>query len=121
MKKYRFTLKNIILLLPLFFSFNLLIAQGPNPTSLSEVELNKMVDALSLEEQIAQLMMVAMYPKQGESHQEEIIQLIQEYKIGGLIVFQGTSRQIQDDLTTYQSYSEIPLLTSIDGEWGPGM
>jgi len=85
------------------------------------MELNKKVDALSIEEQIAQLMMVAMYPKEGESHQNEIIRLIQEYKIGGLIVFQGTSRQVQEDLTTYQSFSEIPLLTSIDGEWGPGM
>ena len=121
MKKYHFTLKKIILHLPLLFLFHSLIAQVPISASISEMELNKKVDALSIEEQIAQLMMVAMYPKEGESHQNEIIRLIQEYKIGGLIVFQGTSRQVQEDLTTYQSFSEIPLLTSIDGEWGPGM
>jgi beta-glucosidase-like glycosyl hydrolase/CubicO group peptidase (beta-lactamase class C family) len=114
-------LKKIFLILPLLFLFAFLSAQSVSiPASLS-AELDKEVNALSLDEQIAQLMMVAMYPKQGELHQNELAKLIKEDKIGGLIVFQGTSKEVQEQLIQFQSLSSIPLLTAIDGEWGPGM
>ena len=84
-------------------------------------QVDSLVDALSLRDQIAQLMMVAMYPKKGTGHDAEIDRLIKDYHIGGLIVFQGTPEQTVKKLNKFQSESTIPLLTAIDAEWGPSM
>ena len=112
-------MKKYIWLFSLLFTINLASAQ--NSIYKSSSTLNAQVDKMTLREQVSQLMMVAMYPKQGEDHHPKISALIENEKIGGLIVFQGTSEQVRSRLTSYQAESTIPLLTSIDGEWGPGM
>lgn len=73
---------------------------------------------MTLDEKIGQLFMVAAYSNRGEDHTEEILSLIENQHIGGLIFFQGgPGRQI--DLTNqYQSKSKVPLLIGMDAEWG---
>ncbi|HRA17559.1 MAG TPA: hypothetical protein PLZ24_10500, partial [Flavobacteriales bacterium] len=44
--------------------------------------------SLSLEQRIAQLMMVAAYSNQDAKHIADIDQLVKQYGIGGLIFFQ---------------------------------
>lgn len=112
-------MKKYIWLFSFFFTLNLVSGQTRNYKTSSALDLK--VSEMTLREQVAQLMMVAMYPKQGEDHHSNIADLIKKEKIGGLIVFQGTSEQVRSRLQSYQSISTIPLLTSIDGEWGPGM
>jgi beta-glucosidase-like glycosyl hydrolase/CubicO group peptidase (beta-lactamase class C family) len=89
------------------------------PSKLTEID--KTLDDMSLREQVSQLMMVAFYPKKDSSHVNSIKSLIEKEKIGGLIVFQGTRQQVKKNLNIFQNSSELPLLTSIDGEWGSGM
>ena len=86
-----------------------------------ERKVDSILNKMSLEDQIAQLMMVAMYPKKGKEHDQEIENLIKEYHIGGLIVFQGSPYLVTTKLNKFQASSKIPLITSIDGEWGPAM
>ncbi len=86
-----------------------------------ERKVDSIISQMSLEEQIAQLMMVAMYPKKGKEHDREIEDLIKQYHIGGLIVFQGSPYLVTTKLNRFQAASNIPLITSIDGEWGPAM
>lgn len=86
-----------------------------------ERKVDSVLDQLSLRDQIAQLMMVAMYPKKGKEHDLEIENLIKQYHIGGLIVFQGSPYLVTTKLNKFQSESKTPLITSIDGEWGPAM
>jgi beta-N-acetylhexosaminidase len=78
--------------------------------------------SMSDDEKIAQLFMVAAYSnKTNNLHQEELAKLIEKYKIGGLIYFQGGPvRQAKMD-NYLQSKSKVPLLISIDGEWGLAM
>ena len=76
---------------------------------------------LSPEERIAQLIMVAAYSNRGEEHKAEIIKLINEQKIGGLIFFQGDPATQVKLMNTYQAVSDVPLLGAIDAEWGLGM
>lgn len=83
--------------------------------------IDSLLKTLTLEEQIAQLMMVAVYPKKGEVHDKAIDQIISEYKVGGIIVFQGKAEQVVEKINRFQNGSEIPLLTAIDAEWGPAM
>jgi len=68
-------------------------AQNSEPVTpeFLQYENSKWVDSimktLSPDERIAQLIMVAAYSNRGEEHKEEILKLIKEQKIGGLIFF----------------------------------
>jgi beta-glucosidase-like glycosyl hydrolase/CubicO group peptidase (beta-lactamase class C family) len=84
-------------------------------------KVDSILNQMSLRDQIAQLLMVAMYPNKDESHDKGIENLIDQYHIGGLIVFQGSPEQATIKLNKFQALSKVPLLTAIDGEWGPGM
>lgn len=76
---------------------------------------------LTLEEKIGQLFMVAAYSNRGKEHVDNIVSLIEKQKIGGLIFFQGGPNRQANLTNYYQSLSKIPLLISIDGEWGISM
>ncbi|MGE0090414.1 MAG: glycoside hydrolase family 3 N-terminal domain-containing protein [Bacteroidales bacterium] len=90
-----------------------------------DADQNRWVDSvmkkLSLDEQIAQLFMVAAYSNKDQDHIDDIAQLVEKNKIGGLIFFQGGPVRQAKLTNYYQSISEIPLLIAIDGEWGLGM
>jgi len=76
---------------------------------------------LSPDERIAQLFMVAAYSNKDKKHVNEIKKLVKEYKIGGLIFFQGGPVREARLTNEYQKISKVPLLISIDGEWGLAM
>ena len=78
--------------------------------------------SLSDDEKIAQLFMVAAYSnKKNNYHRDQLAKLIEDYKIGGLIYFQGGPVR-QAEMDNYlQAQSKVPLLISIDGEWGLAM
>ncbi|MCC7302019.1 MAG: serine hydrolase [Bacteroidia bacterium] len=77
--------------------------------------------SLSPEERIAQLFMVAAYSNKDAKHEAEIEKLIREQKIGGLIFFQGGPARQASLTNRFQRKSKVPLMISIDGEWGLAM
>lgn len=83
--------------------------------------VDSIMKSLSPEERIAQLIMVAAYSNRGENHKQEILKLIKEQKIGGLIFFQGDPETQVRLMNDYQAASKVPLLGAIDAEWGLGM
>ncbi|MFC6860719.1 glycoside hydrolase family 3 N-terminal domain-containing protein [Zunongwangia atlantica] len=83
--------------------------------------VDSVMQKLSPNERIAQLIMVAAYSNRDSKHKEEILKLIKEQKIGGLIFFQGTAKKQVQLMNDYQLVSEVPLLGAIDAEWGLGM
>ncbi len=114
---------SFLLIVALFFGTNIL-AQEQKPPFL-EYQNSKWVDSimenLTPNERIAQLIMVAAYSNRGAEHKQEILKLIREQKVGGLIFFQGDARTQADLMNDYQLVSEVPLLGAIDAEWGLGM
>lgn len=76
---------------------------------------------LSLDEKIAQLMMIEVRPSKGREHLEEVDTLISRYKVGGVIFFKTDAQNLFLSAQKYQSLSRIPLLVGIDGEWGVSM
>src|SRR5690554_1078570 len=50
---------------------------------------DSIVQTLSREEKIAQLIMIPVYSNKDRVHEDSISRLVQEYKVGGLIYFQG--------------------------------
>ena len=58
-------------------------------TTKQEAWTDSIFNALSPEERLGQLFMVAAYSNRNEEHYQEIDKLITEYNVGGLIFFQG--------------------------------
>ena len=81
----------------------------------------KELEKMTLEEKIAQLMMIRVYSNKDGKYEQDIIDEIAKFQPGGVCFFQGGPvRQI--NLTNrLQKVSKIPLLVAIDGEWGPSM
>lgn len=76
---------------------------------------------LTPDERIAQLFMVAAYSNKDKAHTAEIKKLVSQYKIGGLIFFQGGPLRQARLTNYYQKVSKVPLFVSIDAEWGLAM
>ncbi len=89
------------------------------------ISQNKWVDSvmnnLSEEERIAQLLMVSAYSNKDKNHTDKIESLIKDYKIGGLMFLQGGPVRQARLTNKYQSISETPLMIAIDAEWGISM
>lgn len=85
------------------------------------VWVDKIFTTLTVEERIAQLFMVAAYSNRDIEHTKSIDKLIKTYKIGGLIFFQGGPIRQANLTNRFQKESKVPLLISIDGEWGLAM
>ena len=110
----------------LFFSFlNIsLVALSQNKPVFLDQETawaDSLLKTLSSEERIAQLFVVAAYSNKDLNHRDEIINLIENYKIGGLMFLQGGPVRQAQLTNLYQSRSNIPLMIAIDGEWGVAM
>ncbi|MDO4727853.1 MAG: glycoside hydrolase family 3 N-terminal domain-containing protein [Bacteroidota bacterium] len=88
-------------------------------------EKNQWVDSvykeMTLDEKIGQLFMVAAYSNKDEKHAEAMDYLIEKFKIGGLIFFQGGPVRQAKLTNRFQAKSKIPLFIGIDAEWGLSM
>ena len=107
-----------ILILLLFSS--VLFAQKKSNLS-QETWVDSVYNQLSFDEKVGQLFMVAAYSNKDETHYKSIDKLIEEYKIGGLIFFQGGPVRQAKLTNRYQAKSKIPIFVGIDAEWGLSM
>lgn len=87
-------------------------------------ESNRWVDSvyqkLSLEEKIAQLMIVrANQP--DKPYNPEIEKWIEQYNIGGVTFFKGNPKSQVFQTNKWQQKARTPMLISIDAEWGLAM
>jgi len=93
----------------------------PYTDNVSNDWVDSTLNTLSLREKLAQFFMVAVYPKHSEAHFRHIDSLVAKHGIGGIIVFQGNRDQAVKAINRAQSKAELPLLVSMDAEWGPSM
>ncbi|MCC6754708.1 MAG: serine hydrolase [Saprospiraceae bacterium] len=93
--------------------------------SAQPVEARRWVDStlsvLSLREKIGQLFVIRSFardtPEVGGVEED----LIVRYGVGGVCFFKGTTEHLSARTRHYQRAAKVPLLMSIDGEWGLGM
>lgn len=124
------SIKNHFLRLPLVLTAVLMIPflgftqppadQQPDPDP-GKIWVDSVMQTLSTRERIAQLINVAAYSNRDAEFEDSISHLIKKYKIGGLIFFQGGPVRQARLTNRYQQETEVPLLISIDAEWGLGM
>lgn len=76
---------------------------------------------LTPRERIAQIFVPCVNPKNLSAAQGVINQLVGKDKVGGLIFNSGSASDYVDMINYAQSRSRIPLMMTIDGEWGVAM
>ncbi len=77
--------------------------------------------SMTVEERITQLIMIPVYSNKDQVHIDSISKLVRNYKVGGLIFFQGGPVRQAQMTNRFQKESKIPLMISIDAEWGLAM
>ncbi|PRZ22869.1 glycoside hydrolase family 3 N-terminal domain-containing protein [Flavobacterium granuli] len=90
----------------------------------SEIEakwVDSIYNKMSVKEKIGQLFMISAYSNRDSVHEKEVKALIEEYKVGGLLFFQGGPMRQAQLTNAYQSKSDVPLFVAIDAEWGLNM
>ena len=116
----------LILTILIFFLFGFK-SPNPNPSpSNSEAIAQQWVDsvfkAMTPDEQLGQLMMIRAHSDKGAKHIAHVEKMIKDYHVGGLCFFQGTPEKQIQLINKYQQMNRhVPMLISMDAEWGLGM
>lgn len=96
-----------------------------DPVLIESIAVDNWVDsvfqALTPQERLGQLFMVAAYSNKSQSHVDEISRLVENENLGGLIFFQGGPMRQARLTNRYQAKAKTPLLIAMDAEWGLGM
>lgn len=101
-----------------------LIAQQSSPLFVDSLQMkwvNEKYNAMTLEEKVGQLFIVAAYSNKDAAHESEIENLVKTEAIGGLIFMQDLAVKQAELTNRYNKVSKIPLLIGMDAEWGLAM
>ncbi|MDR1792013.1 MAG: serine hydrolase [Bacteroidales bacterium] len=76
---------------------------------------------LSLDEKIAQLLMLRGHSNKDNKYNQELIKTVSTHQVGGICFFQGGVVREAILTNQLQSVSRIPLMIAMDAEWGLAM
>jgi beta-glucosidase-like glycosyl hydrolase len=77
--------------------------------------------SLSISEKVGQLFMPMVFSEKDSLHYFQILKLVKEQKVGGLVFSLGGPSKQSHWLNDFQAQSTIPLLIAMDAEWGVAM
>lgn len=83
--------------------------------------IDSLISTMSLEQKVGQLFMVRSFAKTSDSANAMVWEAIQKYNVGGVCFFKGTIPVLVENIKQYQAMAAIPLMMSMDAEWGLGM
>ena len=83
--------------------------------------VDSVINSLTIDQKIAQLIWIAGYSNRDVAHEVEVSEIIRKYGVGGIIFFQGTPEKQAELENYYQKISNVPIIIAMDAEWGLGM
>lgn len=90
-----------------------------------KAEMNRWVDSvmttMSERDKVAQLMVVTFLPNDTPELYKRLDHMVGEMHIGGLLFSKGEITNQAKAVNYAQSKSRVPLMVTLDGEWGPAM
>jgi beta-N-acetylhexosaminidase len=101
--------------------FEPVVPMDPPFLGAGQAWVDSVMETLSLEDRIAQMIMVYGYSNMGPEHQRSVSRQVRRQKVGGILFFQGEPLEQARLTNSYQEQAELPLLVAIDGENGLGM
>lgn len=119
-------MRYLVIILLIFSQFSFLskkkIRRDPIDILVKEKEwVDSVYNQMAFQEKVGQLFMVAAYSNRDSVHIKAIDRLIRDYKIGGIIFFQGGPYRQANLTNRFQAESKLPLFIGIDAEWGISM
>ena len=82
----------------------------------------KTLSRLNTKQKIAQFFMTDISPKpENKDQKKKVMQLVKKNHVGGIIIMKGDYALTGEWIREFQKNSDVPLLVSIDGEWGINM
>ena len=94
---------------------------GQVQTQSDDSKIDSLIENMTIDEKIGQLFMIRAFSHNDAKNINSLKNQIKKYKPGGICFFQGSPKKQAELTNIYQEFSDIPLLISIDGEWGLGM
>lgn len=114
---------SVILLLSLTIS-----SWGIKPTLLLQSQsqerdrwVDSVYNSLTQRQRIGQLFVPVVYFSNEKAHLNNLRRLVAENHVGGLLFGHGTIERYVSDINYSQSLAKVPLLITLDGEWGLSM
>ncbi len=117
-------MKKLFAVITLIIYSPILFAQQNSPLFVDSLQMkwvNDKYNAMTLEEKVGQLFIVAAYSNKDAAHESEIENLVKTEAIGGLIFMQDLAVKQAELTNRYNKVSKIPLLIGMDAEWGLSM
>lgn len=114
----------LLLIVILAVSVSKISAQIGDPPFLKYLNhpwVDSVLNSLSEEEKVAQLIWVAAFSNRDIGHEVYLVDLIRKKGIGGIIFFQDNAAKQSEMINYFQTISKVPLMVVTDGEWGLGM
>lgn len=99
---------------------------GQNDTSRAEHWADSVLNSLTPEQRIAQLMVVRLSAydfktKMPVYYDSLVAAQVKKYNVGAVCLFQGNPVKLAGILNDLQSKAQTPIMVCIDAEWGLGM
>jgi len=83
--------------------------------------VDSVMESLTIEQRIAQLIMIEVRPTQDPGFAAQIERVIRRYNPGGMIFFRGGPVRQAILTNRFQAAAQTPMLVGMDAEWGPAM
>lgn len=83
--------------------------------------IDSVMQTLTLEQRIAQLMVVRVPLDMDDKQAKAFSEVMNGYGVGGVCFFVGTAERQAAMTRRFQRDARVPLMVCIDGEWGLGM
>ena len=83
--------------------------------------VDSIYSSMTLKEKVGQLFVIQAFSNKNKNHKDNIINIIKNNNIGGIIFSKGSAHKQVDLTNDFQSESSIPLLIGMDAEWGLNM
>lgn len=104
----------------------LIAAKSFSQNNAATIWADSVYKTLSDEERIAQLMVVRLSTIDAKTKtvtffDKQVLDLIKQYNVGGICVFQGSPVKQANIINALQAQAKTPILVCIDAEWGVGM
>ncbi|RYD70875.1 MAG: hypothetical protein EOP53_24625, partial [Sphingobacteriales bacterium] len=83
--------------------------------------VDSVLETMTLDEKIGQLFMVDAFSSKEKYNLAQLENLVNNYKIGGIIFFKGSPYKQVEMTNRLQTISKFPLIIGMDAEWGLAM
>ncbi|TVQ07807.1 MAG: glycosyl hydrolase, partial [Bacteroidetes bacterium] len=92
-----------------------------HPPNYSTPWVDSVFNSLTLEQRIAQLLMIEVSTNQNRTYYNRIERLINNHNIGGIVFFKGGPASQLNLTNHWQKLAQTPMLLAMDAEWGLSM